>query len=406
MIKKFSFIFFACFIIIQTANSQHIQLSDSSQISLLTNTPSDIAVYSVYGHTAIRIEDPVNNIDVIINYGIFDFDSPNFLYRFVKGKADFAVVGLNSKRYLYGYSMNGIGIIQQNLNLTLDEKQKIWEALNINCLPENRIYRYNYFYDNCSTRPRDIIEQNMNGTIVYTPTGKKQSFRDLIHECVQYQPWLRFGIDLVIGSGADKEINDRQKDFLPLYLKDAFTSAIIQNSNGSDQKLVTSENWIVEPSSDVYKYIGIGSHSVPFNTPLLVCCIILIIAVLISVLNTMKKWLLLGKIFDFLLFFVAGIAGCIIFFLMFFSEHPCVDANWNIIWLNPLQFAFSILFLIKFFSKSVYYYHFINFVALTLFVLAWFLIPQHLELAFLPCILALAIRSGTNIILFKKNKTF
>jgi len=374
---------------------KEVQLSESTQISLLTNTPWDGAVYALYGHTALRVSDPVQQIDFVFNYGLFDFDSPNFMQRFVKGETDYSVGYTNLNRYTFEYQMRGIGITEQILNLKQDEKQKVFDALLINCLPENRVYRYNYFYDNCSTRPRDIIENNINGTIIYTPTGKDQTYRDLVHECVRSQPWVMFGIDLVIGADADKIITDRQKDFLPAYLMRAYSGANIQNQDGTTRNLVLSEHNILEQTIQ-------SAQSNPRNTPLIVGIILLIISILISYTSYKSEKVVLGKIFDTLLFLTAGIAGSIIFFLMYFSVHPCTNPNWNLVWLNPLQLIFALLFLIKSFSKVIYIYHFINFAVLIIFLLAWFLIPQYLEIAFLPYILAIAVRSGTNILQYRK----
>ena len=209
------------------------------------------------------------------------------------------------------------------------------------------------------------------------------------------KPWVRFGIDLVIGANADKEITDRQKDFLPLYLMSAYTHATIKNKNGTNRPLLSEQNDIfTSPKNDTFILI---------DPPLVIGCLLLVFTLIISVLSYKKNYILIGKIFDTLLFAVAGIAGCVIFFLMFFSTHPCTSPNWNIIWLNPFQILFAFFFLIKFFSKYVYYYHFINFVILILLLLAWFLIPQYLELAFIPYILSLCLRSGMNILQYKKS---
>lgn len=386
---------FICILSTYTAKAQAIQLSDSSKISLLTNSPWDGAVYALYGHTALGISDPVNNIDLVFNYGLFDFNSPNFIYRFAKGETDYSVGYTSLNRYTFEYQMRGVGITEQTLNLTLKEKQKVFEALLINSLPENKIYRYNYFYDNCSTRPRNIIEQNIEGTIHYTPTNKEQSYRDLVHECVNSQPWVRFGIDLVIGTDADKIITDRQKDFLPQYLMHAYAGAVIQNIDGTERDLVLKEFDLIKPTGQSMKFTHV-------DTPLVFGIILLVITILISFLSYKRNKKLIGRVFDILLFLIAGIAGSIIFFLMYFSVHPCTNPNWNLIWLNPLQLIFAFLFSIKFFSKGVYYYHFINFAVLLLFLLAWFLIPQYLEVAFIPYILALAIRSGVNVIQYRK----
>lgn len=381
---------------IQYSISQNFQLSDSAKISLLTNSPWSQEVYALFGHTAIRVQDSVNYTDVVFNYGIFDFNSSNFMYRFVKGETDYIIAAMNFNNYKREYQERGVGITEQVLNLTQNEKQNIFDALVINSLPENRVYRYNYFYDNCSTRPRDIIEKNINGTILYTPTNKDQTYRDLVHECVNSQPWIRFGVDLVIGADADEEISDRQKDFLPAYLMQAYSHAQIKGVDEITKPLIAQTNDLLPIPKD--------ENSSVINYPLLAGCLLFTISIIISFLSYKKGYRIMGKIFDTLLFLSAGIAGSIIFFLMFFSVHPCTNPNWNIAWLNPLQFIFALLFCIKFLSKYVYYYHFINFAVLTLFLLAWFLIPQYLEIAFIPYILTLWIRSGTNILEYKKNK--
>lgn len=396
---KFRYLITALFLIsligFQNIKAQTIQLSDSAKISLLTNTPWDGAVWSLFGHTALRVEDPANNLDAAFNYGLFDFDSPNFIYRFAKGETDYAVGEENAKKYLHAYQMRGIGITEQVLNLTQEEKQRIYNALLINSLPENRIYRYNYFYDNCSTRPRDIVENNIDGTILYTPTNKEQTYRDLVHECVNPEPWVRFGIDLVIGADADKVITDRQKDFLPAYLMNAYKGAKIKNEDGTERNLLISEHAISEQFSQARLSVT--------NEPLIYGVILLLITLIISYFSLKGKIRIVSKLFDFILFLSAGVAGCVIFFLMYFSIHPCTNPNWNIVWLNPLQLIIAFLLLINFFSKAVYYYHFINFAVLIVFLLAWFLIPQYLEIAFIPYILALAVRSGVNIISYRRN---
>lgn len=396
MIRKILNILLIFFISIQYSQAQQIQLSDSSKVSVLTNTPWDKEVYALFGHTAIRIQDPINQLDIVFNYGLFSFDTPNFMLRFIKGETDYMIGAENFNRYIFEYESRGVGVSEQTLNLTQSEKQNIFDALVINSLPENRVYRYNYFFDNCSTRPRNVIENNIEGVIEYKPTTKQQTYRDLVHECVNSQPWVRFGIDLVIGADADKKITDREKDFLPSYLMDAYTLASVTNLDGTNRSLL-SEQIIILPSPT-------NNASFPINIPLIIGIILFFVGSLISYLSYKYKYIIVGKLFDTILFIIAGIAGSIIFFLMFFSVHPCTYPNWNIVWLNPIQLIFAFIFLIKVFSKYVYYYHFINFVALALFLLAWFLIPQYLELAFIPYILTLCLRSGMNVIQ-NKNKS-
>ncbi|GHV14733.1 membrane protein [Bacteroidia bacterium] len=378
----------------QRYSYSQIVLSDSAQISLLTNTPWDGAVYALFGHTAIRINDPENNIDMVFNYGIFNMSKDNFIFLFVKGETDYMVAVIDFHYYVEEYEERGVGVIEQVYNLTRKEKQEIFDALVINSLPENRVYRYNYFYDNCSTRPRDIIEKYINGKIEYTPTNKRQTYRDLVHECVDIQPWTKFGIDLVIGADADKIITDRQKDFLPHYLMNAYAGAIIK-SDSTERRLLLESRSILQ---------GISPAYIEFNEPLYMGIALLVFTIALSLLVYIKKWYTLGKTYDTLLFLVAGAGGCIIFFLMFFSEHPCTNPNWNIIWLNPLQLLVALLFFVKPLTKCLSYYHFINFVALLLFLLAWCLIPQQLEIAFIPYILSICLRSGMNVLQQKTKK--
>ena len=395
--RHYLYIFLTIIVVsIQNIKAQTLILSDEANISLLTNSPWDEEIYAIFGHTAIRVNDPINNLDIAFNYGTFDFDSPNFISRFIKGETDYWLTIVDFDNYLYSYKFRGVGVTEQILNLTKNEKQKIFDALVINSLPENREYRYNYFYDNCSTRPRDIIENNINGSLEYRPTDRKQTYRDLIHQQVNRKVWIKFGIDLIIGADADKIITDKQKDFLPVYLKNSFESARIINKNDSTRNLVLTTNLIL-PDLSKNK-----DNTEPLNIPFYVGLVILFIAIFISFYCSKKRFLI-SKLFDFILFFVAGLVGCVIFFLMFFSIHPCTNPNWNIIWLNPLQLIFSFLFLIKAFAKCTYYYHFINFVLLSLLFLVWFLIPQSLELAFLPFIVSLWVRSGANIIQYKKS---
>ncbi|MFR9166866.1 MAG: DUF4105 domain-containing protein [Dysgonomonas sp.] len=206
-------------LLVSIAGKSQIVLSDSAKVSLLTSSSWDQEIYALFGHTAVRVNDPLNNIDYVFNYGVFDFNTPNFIFRFVKGETDYMLAATDFRYYLAEYRMREVEVTEQIFNLSQKEKQHIWDALCINAMPQNRVYRYNFFFDNCATRPRDLIENNIEGTVQYTLTNKNQTFRDLVHECVNKKPWVEFGIDLVIGSGADRLATDREKMFLPEYLK-------------------------------------------------------------------------------------------------------------------------------------------------------------------------------------------
>lgn len=186
---------------------------DSIRFSLLTCGAGE-EIYSLFGHTAIRYENFTRGIDAVFNYGIFSFNTPNFILRFTLGETDYQLGVTSYKQFAYEYTWTGRDVWQQTLNLNAEEKKKLLALLEENYLPQNRIYRYNFFYDNCATRPRDQIERAVQGTLEYaddmTSFQTGISFRDIVHQYTIGHSWARFGIDLCLGSQADKDISRRQ----------------------------------------------------------------------------------------------------------------------------------------------------------------------------------------------------
>lgn len=205
-------------------------LSDSAKISLMTCAPWSGAVYALYGHTAVWVKDDSTHTDVVFNYGFFDSSQPNFIYHFVRGETDYVLGVTSFEDFISEYRRKGVSVWEQPLNLSQDEKQTLWKALYINSLPENRSYRYNFLYDNCATRPRDMVEKYVEGKIIYPKTADNQTYRNLLHECLHPYPWMEFGIDLIIGAPADRKIDERDKMFLPEYLMRAFEGAIVEKN--------------------------------------------------------------------------------------------------------------------------------------------------------------------------------
>ena len=381
-------------------------LTESSKVSLLTCSPNDEAIYSLFGHSGLRISDDSLGIDVVFDYGIFDFESDNFIYRFVKGETDYIVAARRFDQFLWSYNNLSVEVKEQIFNLNLQERQKIFDALWTNSLPENRVYRYNFFYDNCATRPRDIIADNINGKVEFVKFTEEQTYRDLLDECLRLTPWSRFGINLVIGSDADKIITERQKDFLPDYVSRALSIANIVDSHGNSRRLIKNTEILLEATDMPLVLIKSKENKIEAtNYPLIVGGVLLLLSIFFSYLGYTRR-IKRGfvRLFDSILFFLVGCAGLIIFFLMFFSEHPCVDKNWNLVWLNPLPLLVIPFFFVKRLTKYVISYHFINFVALSLLLVGFNLIPQVLEFAFIPYILLLAIRSGENMCFYRKEK--
>ncbi len=366
------------------------RLSEEARISLMTSAPYDEEVFTVYGHAALRIYDPGQNIDYIFNYGIFDFSKPNFIYRFAKGETDYRLGVTDFQDYVIEYQMRGSEITEQVLDLTREEKERIWEALLINHRPENRVYRYNFFFDNCATRPAAILEKEINGKVDYHYPYQSRTFRELINHCTRNHPWLTFGCDLALGSPTDRKATLHEMLFLPPYLKEAFSKATVTDPDGTIRPLV-SETRVIEaaeadePEKDIWDWL----------TPL--ACSWLLFGIILAI-----TWIEWRKRRYFqsvnrILFTVAGAGGVILFFLGFISTHPCTWPNWSFLWLQPLDLVAVILFCVKKLKKAAYYYHFINFAMLTLMLLGWHFIPQHLNSAFIPLVASIWVRSGWDV---------
>ena len=190
---------------------------DSIRLSLLTCAPGS-EIYAHFGHTAIRYENYTRKIDWVFNYGMFNFRAPHFVWRFVKGETDYQ---LGITPYIYfraEYAMRGSSVYQQVLNLTQAEKERLVALLEENYRPENRIYRYNYFYDNCTTRARDKIEEAIRGKVVYPDSIPNKTFRSIVHEFTSEAKWDELGIDMCLGVEADKPIGKRLQMFAPFYM--------------------------------------------------------------------------------------------------------------------------------------------------------------------------------------------
>jgi hypothetical protein len=364
-------------------------LSEQAQISLLTSSPADDAVYTLYGHTALRVHDPKTNIDEVFNYGIFDFSRSNFIYRFAKGETDYKVAKQHFGYYLMEYINRESEVYEQILNLLPEEKEALWQALIINERPENRVYRYNFFFDNCATRLAAMIENNIRGMIIYPSQIGQPTFRDAINFCTRRHPWVTFGCDLAMGAPTDRVMTLKETFFLPEYLKDAFDKAEIKRDS-MVQPLVLKVNILSEKTQTPEKPPSF------ITSPLACFMFICIVIVWLTWLERRKKtyfgWM------DTVLFSFAGIAGCILFFLSFFSVHPCIFPNISLLWLHPFHLIGAIFFSVKKFNQLAFWYHFINFAAILGMSIAWIFIIQHFNVAFIPLIASLWVRSGWTLI--------
>lgn len=304
--------------------------TDSVEISLLTCQPHD-EIYSLYGHTAIRFHDiRQGGIDVAFNYGVFDFKKPFFGLRFVFGLTDYELGAYPYPLFQKEYRRFGSMVTEQVLNLTDEEKAALQEALAVNLQDENRVYRYNYFYNNCTTKARDIIEQCIRGKLQYNPKEDyTPSYREMVHEMTKNNPWSRFGNDLLLGIKADSKTDMRQQEFLPYNLMYDFDHAEIY-LNGEYRPLV-KERRIAVPAG-----VQMQNPGFPLS-PLETMIIFLVIGVIIFLIEWKKQRAFI--VWEVLLMLITGIIG-IGLFLMLFSQHPTVSLNLQFILLNPLPWFF------------------------------------------------------------------
>lgn len=389
--KKFWSLFF---LLLFTTSMQAVNdnVLDPIQVSLLTCS-SGTEIYNLFGHTALRCKNKVLGIDAVFNYGMFDFRKPHFILRFTMGKTDYELGVEDYMSFIENYQMQGRSVYEQVLNLNAVEKARLFQLLFNNYLPQNRTYRYNFLYDNCSTRPRDKIEQSIYGKIIYPVYTEKKSYRDIIHEYTKDHLWARFGIDLCLGAAADKDISQRQMMFCPFYLCDFVGKAKIQATSGV-RPLMSGHNQLV--IAHTTKKAGF------LFTPIQTMLLLFVVVALFTIYGIRKRkslWIL-----DLVLFTIVGLAGCIIAFLMLFSTHPTVSSNLQILVLHPFYVLCLpwILFAERGYCRSLPLQIFC--VVLTLFIAFFWLLPQKFDLAIVPLAASLLVRSMSNLILTYNKK--
>lgn len=353
---------------------------ENTQISLLTCSPGDL-IYELFGHTAIRIQDDSHKLDFVVNYGLFDFDQPHFVYRFVRGKTDYTVGVSYTRSFIQSYAERGSSITESTLNLTLAEKQDLLNRLNENLQPENRIYRYNFIYNNCATKVRDIFDMSIKRKLSYPTHVDSYSFREAIMLYTETAPWSQLGFDLCLGARADRTATQREMLFLPEVLGETYASAMLTDSTGT-QPLCLQTSQIIPATQE---------KGTAWFSPTL-CAYLLLLMVLYAsfFLNKHKIWL---KRMDVVLFTINGIGGCIILFLILYSQHPFTGQNYNILWMNPLTLFPLITCIFPFMKKINGLFYLGATVMFLSFVIVMPILPQVFNLAVLPWVLTLLLRS-------------
>ena len=383
-----------------------LRLSDRAQASMLTILPGD-QVYAEFGHSAIRIHDPQRRVDVLYNYGTFNFNDPMFVPKFTYGQLDYFLTTQQYAPMVRRYRQMERPVIEQHLNLTPEQVQRLFRFLQINARPENRMYRYDFLFDNCSTRVRDAMERSLGAAVAFSDQPDPQtSFRYLLDPYVADRPLTDLGFDLGLGHPADQIASAREAMFLPEYLFWAFENAFVQTARGAEP--------LVARTDTLFWVDGYNARQTSFPWPLVLTWLVLGAgaaasakqirsavtgdAALFSARSSSgSESADISRRWDAILFGVAGLSGVIISFLWFISEHTVTDNNLNIVWALPTHLVLAV-FLARGHSilRSVWTrrYLFVSGAASGVLALGWFFWPQGLHEAVLPVAFLVSVRSG------------
>lgn len=381
MIKKYTLLLIFLFIFKQT-NAQIVQLSVYAKVSVVTVGPGE-KLYEKFGHSAIRIKDPVLNFDYIYNYGMFDFKAPNFYSNFTKGKLTYKLAAYPFKYFEEGYKQDKRWIKEQEINLTKTQKQEIFTYLYINAKPENANYEYDPFFENCATKMPDIISKIVGNKVSYSENfaSKDLSFRQLMNKEIHWNTWGNLGINVALGSKLDKVATAREYTYLPDYVYKSFKkgTTFIENQ---PEPLVKNETTIID-----FKEIESKGD---FISPILILSIVLLIGFFITLKDlrnkTRTKWL------DFLLFFTTGIIGLLVVFLWFFTNHSTTPNNFNFLWAFAPNLIIAFYLLKKNPPNWILNYIKLLFILLVIMPLIWLFKIQLFALSLIPFLLLLVIR--------------
>ena len=381
MKKKILALLVLCFFSI-TKNNAQVQLSVYSEISIVTAGPGE-ELYEKFGHSAIRIKDPLLKLDLIYNYGVFDFNAPNFYTNFAEGTMYYILARYDFKYFLESYKRDKRWLKQQVLNLNQVEKQQFFNYLENNVLPENATYLYDPFFDNCATKLRDVTNVILNGTVVLNsekiPNNK--TLRELMNQEIYWNTWGNFGINLIAGTILDIKRNQLAYTYLPDYIFKTFKNGKIKKQ-GQLKNLVKREDSLLKFEE--------ASSSPSLFSPFIVFTFILLIVLFITfrdVKNNKRTAYL-----DFIIFFITGLMGLILAYLWLFSSHKTAPNNFNVLWafLPNIVVAFFILKGIA--KKWLQKYIIALLICLGIIPLLWFLRIQVFPIAVIPLLILLFVR--------------
>lgn len=359
-----------------------VNLSVYSEVSIITAGPGT-ELYEAFGHSAIRIKDPVLQLDLIYNYGMFDFNAPNFYSNFTKGKLLYSLGRYKFEYFLRGYKRDKRWVKQQVLNLNQQERQSFFMFLENNALPENATYSYDPYFNNCATKLRDITTTILGDKVILSDKNitKNRSFRQLMDKEIPWNTWGSFGINLALGSKLDQKAVFTQYMYLPDYVYTVFKNSTLFIKN-QPEKLIKREDILLDFEEQ--------KQSISFLNPFLIFSIVSLIGLFISFTDFKKKKT--SKWLDFILLIITGILGVLIVFLWFFTNHSTTPNNFNFLWAFAPNFVIAFLILKQQQQKWLNYYFKFSLLLLILIPILWFLEVQLFPISVIPLLILLFVR--------------
>ena len=357
---------------------KHIPLTRNAQVSVLTIAPGNELVDS-FGHSAFRIRDPFLRIDYVYNYGTYNFNTPNFYAKFAQGKLLYDLSVSRYDQFFQSYVAQNRSVVEQILTLTKEEKQHFFEFLQNNAQPENKSYLYDFFFDNCATKLNDVSDEILKEKVQFNFTFEETdlTFRDLIHNYLDNQPWGKFGIDLALGSVIDRKATPQEYLFLPDYIYKSFETGTI------------NEKPLVRITRTLYE-----SQPTPIKpsmfTPLIVFSLLAAIVLFVTFRDQQKKhrsrWL------DFIIFLFTGIIGILVLLLWFATDHSATQKNYTILWAFLPNLPVAFLVLKPQLNPWLKKYFLVLIGLLFITIVLWILKVQIFSIALLPILILLAVR--------------
>lgn len=368
------------FALLSTIAAAQRSLSEGAQVSVITLGPYQGELYSAFGHSAIRVHDPATRMDFAFNYGVFDFDQPNFYLNFTRGHLLYMLGYYDYDLFRDHYISHNRYVHEQILNLTLEQKQRVFDYLVWNTQPENKNYLYDYFYNNCATKVRDVMVDVFGDSVKFDANYATPGYtvRDLTDMYLDKQPWGKLGIEICLGQPMDKTLTTYDYMFIPDFIETGFNHATL---NGKPLVRETVSVYESKPEDTPF----------PILHPWIVFGLFLVIVIVITYRDWRRKQL--TKWFDVIVFSVTGWLGLLLFILWVATDHRAAAYNFNLLWAFPLHAVAGPMIFRKKYADFVKKYFLATTIVLLATLLFWVFLPQQLNIFLIPVIVALAIRA-------------